>query len=456
MSKKLLVSIILLAVVVLVFVATRKPLPQVVKDTSTWSVEKADSIDEVVLEQSGKRLAFGKKDGEWAMTSPVESKAAQRALADVEALFAAGLKSDLIAEAPDDSYGFGEAALHVEVKSNGASVASFALGKQVTVPNSQARRAWLQPDGGTTAYRAYSLADSTDLSAALDRPLDDWREKKVLGLEKDTLETIELERDGQTVVVARGVGDDTWVITEPAGVPIDVGRASSLITTAENLLVDGFADAVTLDDAGLLAPSRTVTFKNADKSLVLEFGDLVDTKHSELAHGDTTARFMHIVGSGLIYTVSGYKVDTLTSSLAELRDKKVLDLDSDAIDKIAFGSPEEGLFTLVREGTQWTIWEGETSTVADPAKIGPVLANLSRMNAINFVDAPPLVPILDGKPNVLVVSLGQDLQHTLRFGASNSGTANTVLAQLDDGLIFELSSFVANALRKSATELRSE
>jgi hypothetical protein len=156
---------------------------------------------------------------------------------------------------------------------------------------------------------------------------------------------------GEIALVKDAAGK--WIITSPQPYGADQSAVTSMLSTlaslrSERLVEDKSSD---LSQYGLADPALTVnvTTKN-NKSDTLLIGDKTPTNIADYAKLATDPR---------IFTIATYTKTGLDKTLDDLRDKRLLPVDSDKITQIDLATKHQKI-DFARDKTQWQIVKPES------------------------------------------------------------------------------------------------
>jgi hypothetical protein len=113
--------------------------------------------------------------------------------------------------------------------------------------------------------------------------------------------------------------------------------------------------------------------------------------------------YVSVAGSGEVHAVRTYRVTALAKRLEELRDKRIVEFDAEAVQAVAVRWPEGGV-ALAREAGEWRLRE-PIEGKADRSSVDSLLSNLSYLRATGFEDAPPPDPESGLDPAELEIEL---------------------------------------------------
>ncbi len=164
--------------------------------------------------------------------------------------------------------------------------------------------------------------------------------KRLLSLKPDQLEKMALRRGKDFIEVEKrpGPGPGAWELVSPVRTPTDAFALSGLTKKLselkyERLVSDNAGD---LAEFGLREPSFTVAYKAGREEGMIAFGS-----RSPIGQGVYAT-----TGDGKrVYLIAEADKEALDRSLFDLRDKKLLTLETDRVNHILIG----------RGGTEWAL-----------------------------------------------------------------------------------------------------
>ena len=176
--------------------------------------------------------------------------------------------------------------------------------------------------------KVHLTADS--LFTTADKDLFQWRDKKVLTLDRDKVRTIEVQRGAEKIRLSKE--GENWALEVPLQEPADQSAVSSLLSSLETTEAQKFVAEETEDlpQYGLSTPSVVVRLQEEgeDQWKVLELG--------KKAEGEEEHYLARNPDRSAVFTVPKSILEKLTQKLWEFRDKDVIDVDLDEIDKVIF------------------------------------------------------------------------------------------------------------------------
>jgi hypothetical protein len=223
-------------------------------------------------------------------------------------------------------------------------------------------------------------------------PSTEEREKtgsRVLDVEKDDVQTVEIDRAGLAALRferVKGTTPPQWRMTSPRQARADASAVSSLVES-----LAGLARTRTLEKAdpkavGLDPPRMTVRLTTAKGERVLRIGAKVPTG-SEVIVG--------VKGERDAYVTSDAILATLERDPGEWRDRQMVAAEREKIDRITLSGPA-GTTVLARKGEGFEIEAPGASAAgrdrADRDLVEGLLTDLTGLHAQQFLDDPKAVP----------------------------------------------------------------
>jgi len=210
------------------------------------------------------------------------------------------------------------------------------------------------------------------------REAEEAEKRLFVGVEAEDVEAIALvSSDGTAVRAERR--DGRWEIVEPLVFSGDVYAFDAVAAalaqiTGETAIEDPQAASV----YGLDADEREVLFTAGGEEHALRVGDKTPLGSNS---------YVAVAGGDGVYTVPTYRVNSFVKTFDDLREKRVLDFDREAVDRIA-ASWRDGGVVLERGDVGWTVVE-PVEGPADEETVAGLLSDLSFLRASGFVDEPP-------------------------------------------------------------------
>jgi len=203
--------------------------------------------------------------------------------------------------------------------------------------------------------------------ARASKALDEPKSAKLFTAPDDQIQEIKLQKQGsETIDLRRTSGK--WQITAPKPFPADQDSVSSLLSTLSSMTSDHVIEdhAANVDQYGLTQPSLKVTIVEANN------------ESHELLVGDQTpagsASYAELEGQPKVFTIASYVKSNLDKSPNDLRDKRLLNFETDRVTRLELTAKKQTL-EFGRSKEQWQIVKPKPFR-ADQFPVEELLRNL--------------------------------------------------------------------------------
>ena len=377
--------------------------------------------------------------GEWRMVRPVRAKADAREVGAIvsalDTLKAVVFEAD--GEYDPAIYGLDKPKLTITLQFTADdSGQELRIGSDTGTPG----RIYVARPEHRTVY-----AVNKALYTKLNRTVFDLRDKRVIDFQRTATHRFEIRQGDSKIVCQKNV--DEWEITEPVSLKADETAVDDLLFGVDALKVVEFLDdrPKNLQPYGLDSPSIEVSFMTRDaEPVVLLVGKMKgDDVYVKAQHAEP------------VFLVKKNLLDLVGVGVAGLRDKQILDFDSDAAAKVVLKHGDVNL-TCQKQGTNWRI----THPVQEDAKNGAVSSIIYQINQLTvegFLAASPAITTtgLDAPKVQLAITLKDQTEHLLEIGKlADDEHHYGRLRDLPD-TVFLLKKETAENLKKTVDDLRA-
>ncbi|MCB9728813.1 MAG: DUF4340 domain-containing protein [Deltaproteobacteria bacterium] len=432
-------------------------------------------VERVVLERDGETITLARqgsgKELTWSLETPMASPAVRYQVEQIVRLFKEETGS-VYSKHVDDSelarYGLDPAhRVGLKLLADGSvwHGVDLWIGK-VETAESQGGEGEPAPSDTWVALRedpntVYRIAGK-DLGTPVRAKLSELRDKKIFDVKADDLVHIEVAAPSGAKVVLDGERTETpgtkpeeppkhtvtWTLTEPGGFSVDDTAA----TLARNIAGARTREFVKTAEAPTDALGAEVwkvqarTFDGHELAL-------------EIAAGDEDPVWARVPGRDELLQLDKFTAQNLRKTLADVRDKTLLDLSADAVSRIRFAPAAGGEVVVARSGEAWRFEKPAERLPADPQSH---LASLLTSKANRYarpeeleaarvaLDAPEFVSELDAGDKRYVLSFGPSM--TAEPYARQRWARLTLDGVAGDPLL--VADFTAEKFRKGLDDLR--
>ena len=171
---------------------------------------------------------------------------------------------------------------------------------------------------------------------------------KILDLKQDNISRIDIRKKGTDDVALTRDASGNWQIVSPKSYRADQNAVSSLISSAASLNSDRLLDS---------NASNPAQYGLADPSFELDITEKNNSVHKLLIGDQAPAgnnSYAALAGDPRIFMLGSYSKTSLTKSLNDLRDKRLLVFDSDKLSRVELNTGKQA-FEFGRDKDQWQI-----------------------------------------------------------------------------------------------------
>lgn len=448
-------------------------IPGFLEDAATAAKTTADlkdpGFERIVIERAGRRIVLTKtkeKDEDvWRMTEPADARVEQFKVKQMllpmqtptESLFSKVYKEEDLA-----LYGLAEnEATSVELFQDGKPWASFLVGSSEKAEDPEAGAdeidTWVMEKSGKQIFRM----GGKDLHAPFAIEVNDLRDKKLFEFEKADIQKLTLrnpadETDPEIVMVDRApappkaegetpapASEGDWAFEKPAN--RSLGSLSALLAGLSGLRVAEYVGLDAAADAGLGEGDNPF-------EIVAELRDGT-TVTLILGKEDGANTWATLKGAKEAYKISKYTASTLRKTVNELREKKVLGLKADQIERITLPGAE---LEIERIGDQWGAVRPAGFELGTD-EVATLLRDIEGFAVADFVAPPPPVDQTGLDPatakRILMKTAGGEV--ALLIGSEADG--KTWMAQVGDASeVWKVTSYTAKKLERTQEDLRDK
>jgi len=314
-------------------------------------------------------VTFQKNDGLWQITQPLQTAADSPSVEDIVQGLAAARVAQTEPGTPDrlKVFGLDPPAVGIDFQVKGGVKHSVQLGKKDFT--------------GSSVYAVVDHAKDVallpeSLLVSSDKPLQVLRDQNVLHIDTGNARSFELKNSSGEIGATRGAAG--WDFTKPAASAADTDAVNSLIggiSTAKFVSVES-ETAGNLGKYGLAAPAITFT--------------VVDSKGTSatllLGKKDGDEYFARDASRPTIFRVNQDLYKRLAQTYADLRDKKIVRLDSAALTHVEIHNAS-GTIVCTRKGDDWTFDE-PAAQQGKPASLEKLFTAFDQARAEEILDHP--------------------------------------------------------------------
>lgn len=380
-------------------------------------------------------IRLEKNSGSWRIAQPIDA-AADGSVVDtaLDNLTSARItQTEPYAPSRLKDFGLDPAAISVELQLKNGSKHTLLVGDKAF----DASSVYTIVDG---AKSVSVLPDS--VLTGTDKSVDDWRDHTVLHITSNQVPSFTLKNASGEMALSKT--KDQWNFTKPVPTRADQDSVDGLLTALQNAKFTGVASEKPEDlgKYGLATPPLSFT---ASDDTGKKFTLLVGKK-------DGNDYFARDESRPTIFHVNSDLYTQLTKSFADLRDKKVVHVDSGDLTRIEIHN-DHGTLVANKSGDNWAIESPEAQKGKNAASY-KLLDPLSGLRADQVIDHPggevtaklakPAIEVTltDKNKKVTTLRISKPAGDTVYAESSDDPSAFKIKKQDFDGLNFDPSSVV--------------
>jgi hypothetical protein len=392
-----------------------------------------EKITGISIQNGDDKIEIKKIDDKWRLEAPIKDQA-DSSLIDNLVMDLEGWQKETTIPARElekdksklTEFGLGKPKLRLKLLGENAPP-EILLGKDAALDN----RMYVRLENSKDVFLT-----SQSVRKDLERKAEDFRDRKLTALTAAFVTRIVLKTPAGEMELEKKT--DHWEIAKPLRARADdqkVGDLIAQITTAhiQQFVADDRGD---LHPYGLAEPRGSVTlFAKDDKAgQMLQIGGV-----PEKAKDQVYARFAPRNG---VYELPNKIAEILNTKPNDLRDKHLIRIDTNILDRITIDAAEKGKTVLARKGESWTI-ASRNNQPANSSAVNRLLEALQGEQVTTFVedvasnlgqyglDKPPLQITFSSfaSENTAETQAGEHPFATIAFGKIDGGN---VYARLSD------------------------
>lgn len=397
-----------------------------------------DDIRRITIKNSGEEIKLEKEDNQWRLVKPVKDAAASlpvdQILTSAETLRKEGTIERTDGKNRLEEYGLKKPTVRLEFDGDFAPP-TLSFGREAAV----AGKVYARLGKEETAYVV-----SGELLELLRRKPDDFRDTRLTNLAPAQIERM---------VIKSGAGEielkkerEHWRIVRPLKARADDSRVIGLLSQVTNARIESFlpSEGTNLTTYGLAEPQGTVSLFTEDEKepAVLSIGGGVAAPAASPTPGAPTP-----VQAGKVYAQLSTRdsIYTLPSSIAgvleakpnDLRDRHLVELEPDIIDRITIAPAGREKIVLARKGEGWRVLSPKEAP-ANAEQVRALIAALQGAMVENFVadSAADLAKYGLAEPKVVVTFSSYASENTAESNAGESEIVSLAFGNSEEGNVY--------------------
>jgi hypothetical protein len=278
-------------------------------------------------------------------------------------------------------------------------------------------------------------------------PLDADKKDKVFTVQADQIDEITVKSESGEQTTLRKSGTE-WQLAQPVTAQPDSAEVSGLTSNLSSLEIGRMIEENPgdLTEYGLAQPRIEVAFKSGGKERRLQIGRKTPTG---------TDLYAKVADEKRVFLIPSYLEGTFNKKTFDLRDKTVLKLDRDKIDRLGITTPEHTV-EFTKAGSEWQM-SAPVKARADFTSVDSLVSRLNtlQMKSIIAPDATNLSEYGLDKPSA-TIRLGSGSSQAVLLIGRNAGEGIDFAKDQSRPAVFTVDASLATDARKDTGEFRQK
>ncbi len=333
-----------------------------------------DRIDAVTIKNSETTIELRKtKDGAWIMEKPLKDHADAMAVSQLfttaEALKSEALASDGKGASKEQLKEFGLSNPGTRLTfGGGEKPVELLFGKDAAVEG----KLYVRLENSNAVH-----VIGTDLKTQVTKKVDEFRDHRLTDLATTQVRKVALKTAAGEIELNKK--EEHWSFAKPLKARGDDRKIGDFIAQVANAQVSSFEADSNITAYGLQEPRGTVTLftEGREEPTVLQIG-AVSEKDKEKIYVKLSTRDAVCVVPKALEAVLGTKPN-------DLRERNLVRVEADIVDRITIESPGNDKIVLARSGESWVRKVGDKDQPINASAATRLLAELGRQQVAGFV-----------------------------------------------------------------------
>ena len=333
-------------------------------------------IDGVIIQNGDEKIEMRRRDNKWRLETPIKDQAdaslIENLLSDLENWQKDGTIPAKEIEADKNKlneYGLNKPKLKLKLVGQDRPP-EILFGKDAVLEG----RMYVRFDNSKETFLA-----GQSVKKDVDRKPEEFRDRKLTDLITAQITRVVLKTPaGEMELQRKG---DHWDIVKPLRARGDDQKIADLIAQVTTARIQQFVadDHGDLHAYGLAEPRGAITlFTQEDKrGQLLQIGGVPEKEKDQL--------YVRFAPRGFVYTLPKKIEEVLDTKPNDLRDRHLVRIDTNILDRITIDAPGKGKTVLARKGENWTIVSRKNAP-ANSGEVRRLIETLQNEQLTRFVE----------------------------------------------------------------------
>ena len=335
-----------------------------------------DKIDGIVIQNRDEKIELRRRDNRWRLETPIKDLADSSLIDNLLGDLGNWQKNATISAKEIDAdksklneYGLNKPKIRLKLLGQDKPPA-ILFGKDAALEG----KMYVRFEDSKEVYLA-----GQSIKKDIDKKPEEFRDRKLTDLITAQVSRVILKTPaGEIDLEKKG---DHWEILKPLRAPGDDQKIGDLIAQVTASRIQQFVadDHGDLRAYGLAEPRGAITlFTQEDKKgQLLQIGGVPEKEKEQI--------YVRFEPRGFVYTLPKKIEEILNTKPDDLRDRHLVRIDTNVLDRITIDAPGKGKTVLARKGENWTI-AGRNNAPANSGEIRRFIDTLQNERVIKFVE----------------------------------------------------------------------
>jgi Domain of unknown function (DUF4340) len=381
-------------------------------------------IDGVVIQNGDDKIEMRRRDNKWRLETPIKDQAdgslIENLLSDLENWQKDATISAKEIEADKNrlnEYGLNKPKLKLKLIGQDRPP-EILFGKEAALEG----RMYVRFDNSKETFLA-----GQSVKKDIDKKPEEFRDRKLTDLITAQVTRVVLKTPGGEMELEKR--NDHWEILKPLRARGDDQKIADLIAQVTTAQIQQFV----ADDHGdrLAEPRGAITLftKDDKQGQLLQIGGIAQKEKDQV--------YVRSASRGFVYTLPKKIEEVLNTRPDDLRDRHLVRIDTNILDRITIDAPGKGKIVLARKNENWTI-ASHNNVPANSGEIRRLIDTLQNEQVTKFVEdvASNLPKYGLDKPQLRLTLSSFASENTAETKAGEQPFTTITFGKIDDGSVY--------------------
>ena len=387
-----------------------------------------DKLEGILIKNGDDRIELRRTGEKWRLEAPIKDQADSSAVESLIGELENWSKDETIPEKEIEAdknrlaeYDLAKPKLRLKLQGKDAPP-EILFGKDAALEN----RMYVRFENAKDTF----VVRNTVKNAIAKKP-EEFRDRKLTDITSFQVARVVLKTPaGEMELQKQG---DAWEIVKPLRARADNQKVSDLIAQVTSARIAQFVgdDRGDLQPYGLAQPRGSITlFKQDDKEgQTLQIGGSPEQEKEQV--------YVRFSARSFVYTLPKKIEDLLNKTPADLRDRDLVRVDANNLDRLTIDAPGRGKTVLARKDQSWTI-ASKNNQPANSAEVTRLLETFKNEQVTRFVEdvASDLPKYGLDKPQLIVTFSSFASENTAETAAGEKPIATVSLGRVEGEEVF--------------------